>query len=106
MKELLRKTPDMTAVFAMSDVTAVGAIRAILDSGRRVPDDVSVIGFDGIEMGQYMVPRLTTIQQPGGRIARQGVELLLQCILENKSASRVQIPFSLIVGESTQALNV
>ncbi len=106
MKELLKKTPDMTAVFAMSDVTAMGAIRAIRDSGRRVPEDVSVLGFDGIEMGQYLVPRLTTIEQPGGRIAKQGVELLLQCILEHKAASRVQIPFSLIVGESTRELHM
>ena len=96
----------MTAVFAMSDVTAMGAIRAIRDSGRRVPEDVSVLGFDGIEMGQYLVPRLTTIEQPGGRIAKQGVELLLQCILEHKAASRVQIPFSLIVGESTRELRM
>lgn len=104
MRTLLEKMPDITAVFAMSDVTALGAIRAITDSGLRVPEDVSVIGFDGIELGQYMVPKLTTIQQPGASIAERSVEILLQCILQKHAAVKEQIPFSLIVGESTQML--
>ena len=104
MKELLAKMPEVTAVFAMSDVTALGAIRAIKDEGKSVPDDISVVGFDGIKMGQYMVPQLTTIQQPGERIAERCVEILLQCIQFQKPAEREQIPFSLIVGESTREL--
>lgn len=104
MKELLQRTRDITAVFAMSDVTALGAIRAIKDFGLRVPEDVSVIGFDGIEMGKYMVPKLTTIQQPGVRLAERCVEILLQCIKEEGEAVREQIPFSLVVGESTRSL--
>lgn len=104
MESLMEKMPDITAVFAMSDVTAVGAIRAAADHGLRVPEDVSVVGFDGIEMGQYMVPKLTTIQQPGFRIAKQCVEILLQCIANKEPAVRVQIPFSLVVGESTRKL--
>lgn len=104
MKELLQKAPDITAVFAMSDVTALGAIRAISDFGLRVPEDVSVIGFDGIEMGKYMVPKLTTIQQPGVRLAERCVEILLQCVKEEGEAVREQIPFTLVVGESTKCL--
>ena len=104
MRTLLEKMPDITAVFAMSDVTALGAIRAITDSGLRVPEDVSVIGFDGIELGQYMVPKLTTIRQPGAGIAERSVEILLQCILQKHAAVKEQISFSLIVGESTQML--
>ena len=104
MKELLRKIPDLTAVFAMSDVTALGAIRAIKDNGLRVPEDVSIVGFDGIAMGQYMVPKLTTIQQPEKILAERCVEILLQCIQEKSTAVMEEIPFSLIVGESTKAL--
>lgn len=104
MKELLQKAPNLTAVFAMSDVTALGAIRALRDERLRVPEDVSVVGFDGIEMGQYMVPKLTTIQQPGLRIAERSVEILLQCIETNQTAVREQIPFTLVVGESTRCL--
>jgi len=104
MKHLLEKNPELTAVFAMSDVTALGAIRAIRDSGRRIPEDISVVGFDGIEIGQYMVPKLTTIQQPATGIANRCVEILLQCIQENQTAVREMIPFELVVGESTKVL--
>ena len=51
MEQLFEQMPDLTAVFAMADVLAVGAIRAIRDRGLRVPEDVSVMGFDGIELG-------------------------------------------------------
>lgn len=84
MKKLLNKTLDITVVFAMSDVMALGAIRAIKDMSYRVPDDISVVGFDGIEMGEYMIPRLTTIKQPETELARRCVEILLQCICEHK----------------------
>ena len=104
MKELLQKSSNITAVFAMSDVTAIGAIRAIRDSGLRVPEDISVIGFDGIELGQFMVPKLTTIQQPGVNIAERCVKILVQCIQKKKTAVREQIPFSMIAGESTRSL--
>lgn len=106
MKELLEKTPDITAIFAMSDVTALGAIRAIRDSGLRVPEDISVVGFDGIEMGKYMVPKLTTIQQSGTVLAKRSVEILLQCMQNNSEAIREEIPFLLVAGESAMQLQV
>ena len=102
MESLLRKNSDITSVFAMSDVTALGAIRAIRDHGMSVPEDISVVGFDGIEIGQYMVPKLTTICQPGNEMAKRCVEILLRCIENQESAVREQIDFSLIVGESTK----
>ncbi len=104
MKNLLQKKPDITAVFAMSDVTALGAIRAIRDNGMRVPEDISIIGFDGIEMGQYLVPKLTTICQPGGKIAERCVEILLKCIKKKETAVNEQVSYSLVIGESTQML--
>ena len=104
MQELLRKAPDITAVFAMADVTALGAIRAIKDSGLRVPEDISVVGYDGIEMGQYIVPKLTTIQQPVTQMAMRSVEVLLDCINENASVVHEQTSFTLIKGESTKVL--
>ena len=104
MRELLQKTPELTAVFAMSDVTALGAIRAIKDAGLRIPTDVSVIGFDGVEIGKYMVPKLTTIQQPEKKIAERCVKILLQCIEKQAPAVREQTSFSLIAGESTRKI--
>ena len=78
---------DTTAVFAMSDVMAMGVIRALKDMGKRVPEDVSVFGFDGIEMGKYFAPRLTTIEQPVESLARESVAVLLD-MLENGSQPR------------------
>lgn len=79
--------PDVTALFAMSDTVAVGAIRALTDLGRRVPEDVSVIGFDGIDISRYTVPRLTTVEQPVEEIARRSVDLLVDMI-ENEASPR------------------
>ncbi len=69
MEHLLRLPPDITAVFAMSDIMALGAIRALQDHGLRVPQDISVTGYDGIALGQYSVPRLTTIRQNKEQLA-------------------------------------
>ena len=64
MNKLLAREEGFTAVFCMSDIMAVGAMRALTDAGLRVPQDISVLGFDGIELGQYAVPRLATVSQP------------------------------------------
>lgn len=100
MGRLLDKMPDITAVFAMSDVMAVGAIRSIRDRGLRVPEDISIIGFDGIDIGNYMVPRLTTIRQHREEIASRSVEILLKCIDGHTSAVHEVEPFYLVPGES------
>lgn len=103
MGRLLDKMPDITAVFAMSDVMAVGAIRAVKDRGLRVPEDISVVGFDGIDIGNYMVPRLTTIRQHREGIASRSVEILLKCIDESVPAVYEVEPFHFVQGESVCA---
>lgn len=103
MGKLLDKMPDITAVFAMSDVMAVGAIRAIRDRGLRVPEDISIIGFDGIDIGNYMTPRLTTIRQHREGIASRSVEILLECIDGASPAVHEVEPFYLVAGESVCA---
>lgn len=99
---LLEAAPDVTAVFAMSDVMAVGAIRAILDKGLRVPEDVSVVGFDGIPMADYYNPRLTTIRQQFGIMARRSIEILFDAIDLKTGALHEIIPFELTLGESVR----
>lgn len=101
MKKLLERTPHVTAVFAMSDVMALGAIRAIKDAGMNVPHDISVVGFDGIELSGYLYPSLTTIKQNTEKIARRSVEILLANIGRKQSAVHETVPFEIIVGEST-----
>ena len=100
MERLLNKMPEMTAVFAVSDVMAIGAIRAIQDRGLRVPEDISVVGFDGIDIGRYMNPRLTTIRQHRESIALKSVEILLNRLDEEAPAVHEVEPFHLVPGES------
>lgn len=104
MQELMREHPDVTAVFAIADVVAIGAMRAVFDGGKRVPEDISFIGFDGIEIGSYCYPKLTTIAQSAELIAQRGADILRQQI-EHKAPRREQVAYQLIERESVQALS-
>lgn len=103
-KELLQKNDDFTALFAFSDVMAIGAMRALWDAGKRVPEDVSVIGVDGLPMGEYSYPRLTTIVQDSDEIARQSVELLKRSGTEENFAVHRVVPVTLVEKESVKQL--
>ncbi len=100
MERLLDRMPEVTAVFCMSDVMAIGAMRLISDRGLRVPEDISVIGFDGIDMGRYTMPRLTTMRQHREMIASRSVEILLDCIENGAEAVHEVELFHLVPGES------
>lgn len=103
MSELLDGFPQITAVFAMSDIMAIGAIRAIRDRGLRVPEDISVIGYDGIELSKFYNPKLTTIVQDQELLTRRGVEILIDSIESRTPARHEVIPFHLAAGESVAA---
>jgi DNA-binding LacI/PurR family transcriptional regulator len=75
--QTLLATTDVTAVFAANDLSAIGAISAIVEGGRKVPDDVSVVGFDDLRLATYITPPLTTIRQPAHEIAVRATQLLL-----------------------------
>ena len=100
MNSLLARRAEFTALFAMSDVIAFGAIRALVSAGLRVPEDVSVIGFDGITMSRYCVPVMTTIVQPSEQIALQSIELLVRQIEHGAPAQTVTLQPELQQGES------
>lgn len=104
VKELLRRNSDVTAIVALSDTIAFGAMRAIQDSGRRVPEDISVTGFDGIELAQFSIPRITTIKQDTRHIATRSVELLIKHIHYNLKSEHDIAPHNLIEGESVRTL--
>lgn len=89
----------VTAVMAMSDTVAAGVIRALRDRALRVPEDVSVSGFDGTEMARYFIPSIATVRQPTGEIARESVRLLCDMI-ENGEKGYVQAGFEMVEGES------
>ena len=77
---LLERKRDFTALFAMSDVMAIGALRALEDRGIRVPEDVSVMGFDGLLVSRFTSPRLSTVCQNADLLARRSIEILLECL--------------------------
>lgn len=90
-----------TALFAAADVMAIGAIRALRDSGLRVPEDVSVMGFDGLALGSFLVPQLSTVAQSAKRMALRGVEILIRSIEEGTPACHEAAPYTICLKEST-----
>ena len=79
-QRLLATDQPLSAIFAQNDQMAVGAIHALRESGRRVPDDISVIGFDDIPLASYFDPPLTTFRQPMEEFGRQAARLLIETI--------------------------
>lgn len=100
MVKLLEKMPDATAVFVMSDVMAIGAMRAAADRGYKIPEDISFIGYDGLNISEYTIPRLTTIKQDTTYMADRCVKLLTQTIEELCPPVYEEISFTLKEGES------
>lgn len=102
MRALLERRPGLDAVFAASDVMAAGALAELRRHGRRVPDDVAVVGFDDSIVARHTDPPLTSVRQPVEEIGRMITELLLQEIEEPGSARHhVVLPTSLTVRAST-----
>ena len=101
---LLSRGRTYTAIFCMADVMAMGAIRALSDHGLRVPEDVSVVGFDGLRIGEYIVPRLATVSQSVEVLAQRSMELLRQHIEGKGGCVHESIPAQLQWRESVRAL--
>lgn len=89
-KQLLESGEKFTAVFAISDTLAVGACKAIYDAGLSVPEDVSVIGFDGLDMAAYYHPSITTVYQPIEEMTMEASRILF-ALIEKRSGSRRRI---------------
>lgn len=106
MHALLERMPQVSAVFAMSDVIAMGAMRAISDRGLKVPDDISIVGFDGLELVRYLSPELCTIRQHKEHIADRSVDILLRCIDEHCAAVHEVVDFDFIQGESVKPIQL
>ena len=84
---------------------AIGAIRQFADMGIKVPEDISVVGFDGLPFTQYTCPRLTTIKQFENQLAKKGLDLLLNILEESETYSHDTVPYKLILGETVKKLN-
>ena len=103
VKALLSRTRNFTALFAFNDISAFGAIRALHEAGLRVPEDVSVMGFDDVLSAPFGIPSLTTVRQPLRQMGQAGAECLLQRINHPKAPYPQQVIMQpeLVVREST-----
>ena len=103
MSELLERGTDVTAVCAASDTIALGAHKAILERGLRIPEDFAVIGFDGIEQSTWVVPELATIRQPLEQLAGAATDLLFQQISGYAVHRHIVFPGELVARASIGA---
>ncbi|WP_160684603.1 LacI family DNA-binding transcriptional regulator [Clostridium sp. C2-6-12] len=105
MKELLRLKDRPTAVFAACDKIAFGAIDAMKEEGVNIPEDISIIGYDDIEIAKYITPKLTTIRQNREEIGKTAVDLLVKQINE-KAKLKINkiIPVELVVRDSCKKI--
>ena len=102
MAEVLAGGAPPTAVFAVDDESAAGAMQAIHDAGLRVPDDVSVVGMDDVPLAAALQPALTTVRIDMEELGRRGAEMLLRIVAgESPEPSHVVLPTTLVVREST-----
>ena len=100
-QHLLSVRERFTAVFAFNDISAIGAIRAIREAGLRVPQDISVVGFDDVQSAAFQNPALTTIRQPLHDMGALAAKSLLQQIAGNAVPLQTTVDPHLIIREST-----
>jgi len=105
--KLVANRAAFTALFAFNDISAIGSIRALRENGYRVPEDVSVVGFDDIQSAAFQNPALTTVRQPLRRMGRLAAETVLSSITApaaHKASRRIMVEPELVVRESTCAV--
>ncbi len=102
MRQILASARIPTAIIASNDLTAIGALRAIHDAGLRVPQDISLVGFDDIEFSQFTQPALTTVRLSREELGREAFSALFAAIENNSTAGHeIRLSTSLILREST-----
>ncbi|MDH3745529.1 MAG: LacI family transcriptional regulator [Acidobacteriota bacterium] len=100
-KELLARGQRFTALFAFDDIAAVGAMRAFFDAGLRVPEDISIVGFDDIESASFLNPSLTTVRQPLREMGEIAGRVLLERLGGGETPPQVVVKPELVVRDST-----
>lgn len=108
MREILDGNEKITAVFAATDRMAIGAMRAIQERGMTIPEDISVVGFDDIEIAKYLNPALTTVYYPKEEIGRYAVKVLLDRIASDSDISRIpkkiMLPSNIVERDSLKSI--
>lgn len=100
IKKSIENKIDYSAIFAVGDTIAFGACRALRDFGLQVPQDVSVMGFDGIDLAKFYIPSLCTMQQPIEEMSHSSVDILINIIEKKGQTVHKKFDASLVLGES------
>lgn len=104
MTRVLNKGMEFTAVYAISDSIAIGACKAVFEYGKRVPEDYSLAGFDGLDIAHYYNPAITTIRQPVEEMAEATIRILFDVIKNQAEHQKMVFKAELVEGESTRRL--
>ncbi len=104
MAKLLALPVPPTAVFCYNDLTAIGALQAVNQAGKKVPWDVSIVGFDGLDEAEYVIPPLTTMEQPRLQMGRIAMQMILDALAGRKSPARLVLQPNLIERASCRRL--
>ena len=106
MKKLFSLADRPTCVIFPDDFSLTGGIKAILEAGLKIPDDISVMGYDGIIISQLVSPRVTTLRQDTERLGKEAANKLIELIEHPKTAllDRIIVPGELLPGESVRKL--
>lgn len=105
-KKLLEERPEVTAIFALSDIMAIGATKAVFDSGLKVPEDISIIGFDGMDDSEYYNPGITTVKQPKKLMAEMSTNILMSLINGNEENRHILLDTELIERQSCSDISI
>ncbi len=103
-KKLLESGTDFTCIFATSDSMAIGACKALFEAGKRVPEDYSVAGYDGLTMADFYEPSITTMRQPRKEMAEATIKIMFDLIEEKPEAKRQIFACELVEGGSTKRI--
>ena len=104
MNKLLKKQLEITAVFVTTDIMAIGASKAILSNGLRIPEDISVVGFDGMDYSLYFHPSITTIVQPVEEMGKKSIDVLFDLLKDKKDHQHIVLETELQERESCKKL--
>ncbi len=104
MKEFIQKKVPCTAVFSISDIMAIGACRALYEAGLKIPDDISIVGYDGVRVGEYYKPALTTLKQPVTEMAKETTVILFDYIRKKKEHQHKVFEGELVIRESVRSI--
>lgn len=99
-KEIINNRKDITAIFSISDIMAVGAAKSVIDQGLQVGKDISIMGFDGMDISKYYNPGITTVKQPKKNMANNSIDLLLALLAKKEEHKHIIFETKIIERES------